>query len=45
VQQSVVAPAFGEAGNGVQDKVPEVAPGKTVTVQGLIDNIYLGKKQ
>jgi hypothetical protein len=45
VQQSVIAPAFGEAGNGVQYKIPEVTPGKEVTVQDLIDNGYLGKKQ
>jgi len=43
-EQSVVAPAFGEAGNGVQYKIPEVAPGQKVTVQNLIDNGYLGKK-
>lgn len=44
VEQSVVAPAFGEAGNGVQYKIPEVDPGQKVTVQNLIDNGYLGKK-
>jgi len=43
VERSDVAPAFGEAGNGVQYRIPEVAPGKKVTVKDLIDNGYLGK--
>jgi hypothetical protein len=45
VEESGVAPAFGEAGNGEQYKIPEVAPGQKLTVQDLLDNGYLGEKR
>jgi hypothetical protein len=44
VEQSGVAPAFGESGNGVQYKIPDNADGK-VSVQYLLDNGYIGVKK
>jgi filamentous hemagglutinin len=44
VEQSVVAPAFGENGNGLQYRIPGNGNG-SVSVQDLIQNGYLGVKQ
>jgi hypothetical protein len=45
VEQSGIAPAFGEMGGGVQFKIPGDATGERVTVQDLINNGYLGVKK
>ena len=44
VEESEVAPAFGELGQEVQFKIPDAQPGQKVTVQDLIDKGYLGLK-